>query len=427
MTRARLAAAPRGPAARGYTAVLGSTVLTLSATFSASFSAIFSLTMSASEVTAGPLIMQPYAEPLFFDRRLELHPTASLGSGYDSNLDGHGTGDAFVHGTLGGDAHWYATPDLVAHLNLEAGRWTYVKTPNRDTDDLLADLEVFYVGPEWDVTSGAGGARGRVAEPITGEQVLRSRVGTDLGGERREPGLYLKAGIFAERIEYHEDTLLFSATQANKSRWGGALRSGWRLIDYTRIYLFSRGSWSSYDDEGRFRNGVLAAYGAGCGFALTPSVAATAELGLATGHYSAPTFADPAYDDRFVKSPLVDLGLRWDWEPGSQLTLGADCGLADGRTANAVRRYGLGLLGEVRLREQVRAFGEADWHREQDSGAAANAELPVRDITTATAGVRGTLIPGVGLQVSTGWARTVDNVGAGYDRVLIEATIGLAF
>ena len=415
MIRFQLAAATRGAAARVSTAVLGSTALTISAT------------LSAIEVPAGPLIMQPYAEPLFFDRRLELHPTASLGSGYDSNLDGQGTGDAFVHGTLGGDAHWYATPDLVAHLNLEAGRRAYVQTPDRDTDDLQADLEVRYVGPVWDVTSGAAGARGRVAEPITGEQVLRSRVGTDLGGERREPGLYLKAGIFAERTDYHEDTLLFSAAQADQSRWGGALRGGWRLIDYTRIYLFSRGSWSRYDDEGRFRNGVIVASGAGCGFALTPSVAATAELGVAIGRYSAPAFADPAYDDQFVQSPVVDLGLRWDWEPGSQLTLGADCGLADGRTANAVRRYGLGLLGEVRLRERVRAFGEADWHREEDSGAAANAEVPVRDITTATVGVRGTLLPGVGLQVSTGWARTVDNVGAGYDRMLIEGTIGLAF
>ena len=404
MTRFLLAAAARG-----------STALALSAT------------LSAVEVPAGPLTMQPYAEPLFLDRRLELHPTASLGSGYDSNLDGQGTGDAFVHGTLGGDAHWYATPDLLAHLNLEAGRRAYVQTPDRDTDDLQAELAVRYSGPVWDVTSGANGARGRVAEPITGEQVLRSRMGAELEGERREPGIYLKAGLAAERIIYLEDTLLFSAAQADQSRWGGALRGGWRLIDYTRIYLFSRGSWTRYDDEGRFRNGVLAAYGAGCGFALTPRVAATAELGVATGLFSAPAFDDPAYDDQSVQSPAADLGLRWDWEPGSQLAVHADCGLATGRTANAVRRLGVGLLGELRLRERVRAFGEADWHREQDSGAAANAELPVRDIATATAGLRGTLRPGIGLQVSTGWARTVDNVGEGYDRLVIEATLGFAF
>jgi len=87
----------------------------------------------------------------------------------------------------------------------------------------------------------------------------------------------------------------------------------------------------------------------------------------------------------------------------------------------------LGLHGEFRLRERVQAFGEADWHREKDSGAAAGAELPVRDIATATAGVRGTLRPGIGLQFSTGWARTIDNVSAGYDRMLIEGTLGFAF
>lgn len=415
MSRSPFIAAARRTSALRYIAVLGSTTLSLSAT------------LSAMEVPAGPLSMLPYAEPLFLNGRFELHPTASLGSGYDSNLNGNGTGDAFVHGALGGNAHWYATPDLAGDLNLEAGRLAYLQTPERDTDELGADLAVRYVGPVWDVAGEAAAARGRVAEPITGEQVLRSRIGADLDAERREPGLYLKAGISAERSDYLQDTSLFSADQANQSRLGGALRTGWRLIDYTRLYLFGLGSWSRYDDEERFRNGVIAAYGAGCGLALTPKLAATAELGVASGRFSAPTFADPAYDDELVQSPFVEMGLRWDWEPGSQLALRADSGLAEGRTANAVRRLGLGLHGELRLRERVQAFGEADWHREEDSGTAAGAELPVRDITTATVGVRGTLRPGIGLQFSTGWARTVDNVGAGYDRVLIEGTLGFAF
>lgn len=409
------------------TMALGCSALTFSATLSATLSVTLTATASAMEVPAGPLYLLPYAEPLFLGGRLELHPTASLGGGYDSNLDGQGRSDAFVHGTLGGHGHWYATPDLAGDLTMEAGRVAYLQTADHDTDALGADLSMRYVGPVWDVTGGMTGARGRVAEPITGEQVLRSHVGADAGGERREPGLYLKAGISAERTNYLEDTLLFSSDQADRSRWGGALRAGWCLIDYTRLYLFGLESWSLYDDEGRFRNGILAAYGAGCGFALTPKVSANVELGAATGRFSAPAFDDPAYDDQVVQSPFAEIDLRWNWEPGSQLALRADWGLMEGRTANAVRRLGLGLHGEFRLRERVQAFGEADWHREKDSGAAAGAELPVRDIATATAGVRGTLRPGIGLQFSTGWARTIDNVSAGYDRMLIEGTLGFAF
>ncbi len=381
----------------------------------------------AMEVPAGPLRVVPYAEPLFFDGRIELHPTASIGGGYDSNLNGNGTADDFARGTVGGHGHWYFNPDLDADVDVQVGRLRYRRTSGRDTTEISSRLDVIYQGPAWNVSGGASGDRGREPEPITGEQVLRNRFGGRLAAERQEPGPYIKTFNAFERSNYLEDSILFDRDQADRTKWKNDVRLGWRTQRDTKVYGLIKTSITRYDLEGRFRNGLLGVIGAGSALSLAPEWTAEAEAGLAFGTFSSTAFDNPDYDDQHVRAPYGDLGLRWEWEESSSISIRAESGLDEGRTANAVRRRELSLDFELRLRQRLRAFSECSWSREEDSGAAAGGDVQVRNIIATTMGLRGTPVSGVGLQLSVGESRTTSTDGDGFNRLVIEFSVGFAF
>ncbi len=383
--------------------------------------------LAAMEVPAGPLRVVPYAEPLFFDGRVELHPTTSIGGGYDSNLNGSGTSDFFAHGTAGGHGHYYINLDLDADLDVQVGRLRYRQTPSRDTTELSSLLDIFYRGPAWNVGGAANGDRGREPEPITGEQILRNRFGGRLAAERKETGPYIKASNSFERINYLEDSTLFDRDQADRTKWKDDVRLGWRTQRDTKMYGVIMTSIMRYDQEGRFRNGVLGVIGAGSSLSLAPEWTAEAEAGLAFGTFSSAAFDNPDYDDQHVRAPYSDLGLRWDWEESSSISIRAESGLNEGRTANAVYRRELSLDFELRLRQRLRAFSECSWSREEDSGAAAGTDVQVRNIIGTTIGMRGTPVSGVGLQLSVGESRTTATDGDGFNRLVIEFSVGFAF
>lgn len=383
--------------------------------------------LPAVEVAAGPLRLEPYGQMLFQNGRFELHPTASAGIGYDSNLDGNGASDSFVHGTIGGIAHWYANPDLDLEMALETGNTRFREFTQRNTQDADGRISAIYTGPAWTTTADVNGARGREAEPITGEQVLRNRYGLGSVSERMDEGLYARLGVGFDRVAYLEDTTLFLRDQGGRLVSQGEIKLGWRTHTETRLYALSRIRQIVYDDEGRFRNGTLVDVGAGLGSRIVPTVTASAEIGASFARFSAPAFDDPAYDDAQVTSPFTLVSARWEWEPGSTLTARASHTLSDGRTANAITRTLVGGDAEYRLRSRLSAFADAALSREKDSGAAAGNEPALRRISEAAVGVRGTITPGIGFQVRTEWSRVSDAAGGGYDRHTIEGTLGFAF
>ncbi len=383
--------------------------------------------LPAAEIDAGPIRIEPYGRMLFQNGRFEVHPTASVGIGYDSNLNGNGDSDTFVRGTIGGVAHWYANPDLDFDLGIEAGNSRFRDFSQRNTKDAQGRLTALYNGPSWTTTANVNGAHGREGEPITGEQILRNRYG--FGGilERMDEGLYVRLEADADRIAYLEDTTLFLRDQGGRLLSQGEIKLGWHTHTDERFYALSRVRRIRYDQEGRFRNCTLIDCGAGLNLPIMPTVTANAEIGASFGRFTAPAFDDPAYDDAQVGSPFALISARWEWEPGSTLSIRAGHTLTDGRTANAITRSLVGCTADYRLRSRLLVFVDATLSREKDSGAAVGNDPALRRISEGGVGLRGTITPGLGFQLRTEWSRVSDALGGGYDRQTIEVTLGFAF
>lgn len=120
--------------------------------------------------------------------------------------------------------------------------------------------------------------------------------------------------------------------------------------------------------------------------------------------FDAPSFDDPANDDRRVVSPVGRAGLQWSWDAGSTIDLALSTGLTDAvfNRVNAARRVGVDTEFRIRLRDRLLLIGSGWLQRRYDTAPVPGSDRERADDAFLRCGPVYQLRDGVGVQTWVG-------------------------
>ncbi len=380
-------------------------------------------------VDVGGFPLLPMANLTAMDHRLELHPKALIGVGYNSNLfaEDDAVGDAFWRVVAGAEGRWRISPRQLAVLDAELESQQYL---SEDEGDLVGGRgRLAYAREGQDARFGVESVFRRSDRPQdqTGEQIAFDEWGSEIEMDWRGRVSRVVGAIEALRIDYREDSAQYGAEQRDAWRYGARLRFGRSYARESQRYVRTAVRQTLYDGNERFQDSVGGVLALGIEHLVGTRTLLFADLGVDLRQYEDDFAHDDGYDDAQSINPVGSLGVRWSPEPlsGGIARLVAD--VYDSVSSNSAWYYGIEVDGRLRLAETIFAFIDLGARNSIDSGADAGGEVEERLLIDLGGGMGYALRDGAACRVRIGYTISDAVVDNDYDRLLAAFEMGIVF
>ena len=381
------------------------------------------------EVPVSDFTIPPAGDLRLIQDRLELHPLALLGVGWISDVDPvtrRGT-DTYERGLVGLLARYLPNPDWNARFEGELERVRYNRFADQDATIGRMLLGGDYTGVGFWVKGSGGWTSTQDAVVISGEQVLRDDYDLTLIGHRQVVAdWWEEAALEWNYLDYRDATSLFNADEADHTTWSGDLRvgSGEREDQY---WFAGHLEFVDYPSGPRFNDCRAVIASAGRRWPLGPRTSLHAEGGVIARFYADDFLKDPAFDDRTVIWPKVDVGAEWDWEESSHIAARAFSTANDSLGSNAETSYG--LAGDMRLRllRRCALVAGLSLSHDRSSGAPAGETVPSREVANASIALQYEFAVGLSAHVRFLGSHVDSSNGESYNREQVSADLAYAY
>jgi len=396
-------------------------------------------------------------EPLYHmtspDNTVLLHLKALAGIGYDSNVYATDTdvqGSLFYEGVAGFDLRWVPSQKDVMLLSADFDGMRYTAQPGRNLAGGKADFSYRHTAVDWDAGGEASFARTNDPYIVTGQEIKHDDGHAGIDGTSRwasQGSARLAATI--DRTLYLEGAPgVFGKDDRNNTDFGGTARVADAFADQSEAYVQIGVDRRNYD-ESTFSQpipipgtdtlttngyndstGLLAVVGVRDKLGTRSGL--IAEIGVISREY-ADTFAkDPAFNDKHVVKPALNLAYKWDWEPGSELGARAYSTVVDSVYSNAAWLYGVAVDARYRLSDEYKAalFGELGAYQLKSSGNPDTTIQPDDEVRTTgeiSGGAEYVFHPGIGAQLKDVYDDSHSKYYNSFRRNVIEGELGFAF
>jgi hypothetical protein len=381
-------------------------------------------------VTVGGFPIEPMADLSYLDHRVELHPKALLGVGWNSNIfatDRNPDADGFYRVVAGLETRWHVTPRDRAFVDGEIDSQQYFSENQVDLVGGLGRLGWVHLGEVSTLGVHAGWERTNEPQEQTGEQISFDRSQADVELDRRGLTSHAVVGVGVDRTDYRQDSAFFGDDQRDAWRWNGRGRIGRAYATDSERYVRVRFGQTLYDHEDRFQSSVVGVLAVGVEHLVATRTVLFADLGVDARRYDDDFLHDPAYDDQQTLYPIGSAGVRWSPEALTSLQAKLVADVYDSVSANAAWYGGLDVDGRLRLRHNLFAYTESFLHQSIDSGAAAGSTPEHRTTLELAGGFGYALRDGAAGRVRLSWTDSESDVGVDWQRLLLAVEVGCVF
>lgn len=348
---------------------------------------------------------------------LLMHPFLLLGAGVDGEDQGQ-EADGWVplaKASVGVALRWLPSPAGQVSSQVRYGREWHRDRPTRDGWRAEADLQGVYVAPGWLTAGGASWSHNR--DPIDQgfQRVLKDDGNLQGRWLRLGPGLSPQVGFTARRLDYREDSTVFTEEDGDRSSADVELRLGWRRRTGHDFAALVRPERVVFDTNDAFNDlwGVTVA-GAWSPDALGP-LKGGAEAGVQWRRWTDDFNHDPAYGDRTAAVPYFKIDVLWTLERLTDLLVRMGSQLDEGRSANGEWGLGGDITWRMRIRRDAWWFVVAGEKRVEETGAPSGEDALVRWLTYGMAGVGWQIGPGATVRLRcSGTYQDANNIRYGW-------------
>lgn len=388
-------------------------------------------TLSSAEILDEPVPVagvpvRPMGRITLADSTLVLHPKASLGLGYDSNVyqseSANAVDDTLVTGLAGLTMTAFLDPRTVLSVDLEMAARTHHQESERDM--LGGILDIGWRRKMNTAELAAGADYRLIDDPLveTGRTVKRQEAGTEASYELRGRARVVRVDGALRYHDYLDDTLTFTREQRERIGIDVGLGYGHRLSAASELGLRLSGHRIDYFYGATpFQDGTgldLVAY---YERRISDRSRLQGELGVLARLFADNYAGDEAYDDQTVIAPALALTLTVEPDTGLTYILDARSDVIPGAAANAavILQAMMSIEKDLSQRFTLRASGSAI-HREE-SGANAGASIPESDTIVLSSSLRCRLRRGMVVDGTIKWITQDGNRAfSDYERLLLN-------
>jgi hypothetical protein len=341
-------------------------------------------------VNVGGIVVLPAGNPLSaFDDLLVVHPKVLVGVTYDSNVQGTSPaeGDELLRLVAGATAHLRLDEqsDALADAELEDLRYH-----TNDSLDLIggkASVAINERGTVAQFTAQAGLDREETRQFETGAMV---KTQTDQASSSATyKAIYTNYGLdlAASRMQYLEDTPIFSADQGSHDDYALGLHAGWDYARDANIFVHLVTSSTQYDSDSLYDNSYGAGLRLGWGGAVGDRSRLSAEAGVDYRHYLGTEGKQAPYNQENAYGPAFALTLSWPWAERSRLDATATSTVADGVTSDAAWTMDFGVKLQQELGRAMSFSFSTDINQVRNLSATTGEAREVRTSFTVGCGL----------------------------------------
>ena len=385
----------------------------------------------SSPVQVKDIAVTPRANLTADDGTLTLHPKASVGVGYNSNIYAEAANekdDIYVHYLAGLQADWRLNPHNSLALNGEFEGLNYSKSASDNANMIGGLLGGDYRWHEANNNVHLHGGYARFNDPLieTGEQILRqiidgSAVVTWQGSEVRSV-----VDLGATALDYLESGTGFTAESRDHNIFQLTGRMGCTTARDTFYYLLLGVDRTDYKENIQFNDSTGITGGVGAQVRLGQRSTLTAEGGVAYRSYADNFGGLSANDDKKVYAPYVSVAARWPWESGSQVGLNIFSRIDESISANAAWVYGAQLNGRYRLLANSGLFGSVGGYHSEDSGRG-TVTTEKRNTVEIVAGVDHEITKGLVGRLKVTYTESTAEISNEFSRYIVSFDLAVAF
>ena len=385
----------------------------------------------SSPVQVKDIAVTPRANLTADDGTLTLHPKASLGVGYNSNIYAEAANekdDIYVHYLAGLQADWRLNPHNSLALNGEFEGLNYSKSASDNANMIGGLLGADYRWHEANNNVHLHGGYARFNDPLieSGEQILRQNidglaVATWQGSETRTV-----VDLGATALDYLDGGTGFTAESRDNSVFHLTGRMGCTTARDTFYYLLLGVDRTDYKENIQFNDSTGITAGLGAQVRLGQRSTLSAEGGVAYRSYADNFGGLSVNDDKKVYAPYVSVAARWPWESGSQVGLNIFSRIDESITANAAWVYGAQLDGRYRLLANSGLFGSIGGYHSEDSGQGM-VTTEKRNTVEIAAGVDHEITKGLVGRLKATYTDSTAEISNEFSRYIVSFDLAVAF
>jgi len=377
-------------------------------------------------VRVGDFALPPLADLTWADDRIELHPKALLGVGWNSNVYGRSSdeaADTYLRQLAGVETRWHAGRMHEVLVDLELDNRMYL---SEDALDLTGgSAEAGWRREAVRSSMGASAAYARNDSPLveSGEQIARDEAQVALDGGWRAAAMSYGASASVARLDYRRDSRFFTADQRDAVRPALNLRLGYVNAMDSEFSTSLRFDRIVYASAERYQDSDGVRLVAGYRGRLAVRARFSVEAGLDHRRYAASDIAD----ESAVTRPGFEGMVRWPWESGSEVGLRIFSEVEDGIAVGASWDTGAALDARYRLRVNAALIAGLGVVRiEPETGVAGTASAS-RTNHNASLGGEYLLREGLGMRLLGTWQGGQQPDGDDFTRLGVELVLAVAF
>jgi hypothetical protein len=337
--------------------------------------------------------VKPAANLTFFGDTLTIDPKVLAGIGYDTNIfaqpSGENVNDGYYLGLVGVTLRDRLNEHnrVVVDGNFEVDRYFNANYKAADLTGGNARADYYWTDQRNDEIH-AEGEYAKYRDPLVdiGEPLLRQTADASLYGTYNGSNARLVIGGSFVRTDYLENSPYFIADDRTNDVYEADLRIGWARGKDAFYYALAEIQTTQYANNAEFNNSTGYIAGIGAQVKLAAKTTGILEVGVVERHYSNNFEGIATYDDENVYGPYGNLGMRWDWEPGSHVGIKAFSTLVDSYTANAAWVYGGEFDIRYRLAARAAVFASVTYYHSIDDGSLPGVEVEVRNTAVGEIG-----------------------------------------
>jgi hypothetical protein len=339
-------------------------------------------------VEEGPVLvndfrLMPMSHVVADEHALELHPKALLGVGYDSNVDATPSNpkdDVYYDAIVGCELRYTIDDNNGVTAGLELGVHNYADSKHYSGGTGRARLN--YVWVESPVTTHQLFlTHSRLIDPLTDNGVISNHGYTTgrLESAHHAWGFELGSRLMYSRDIYYTGDLNALPHERDNQTYKGALTLGHFTGSRSQLDARAEIDHIDYLRYGRYQDNTGVTTTAGWRVSFLPRTSLDANVGGQWRWFADDFNHDPAYADRTVISPIINVLLRWEPEDYSYAGIRGFVETQPSSISNEYYVRGLMLVGKMRLLVNSSIQGEAQVRHLEASGAPAGSPRERRD------------------------------------------------
>ncbi len=324
-----------------------------------------------------------------FNDLLVVHPKALVGVTYDTNIQGTSpaSGDEILRVMVGASALLHLDEQVNAVADAELDDLRYRTTNSLDMVGGTANVKYQQRGSQAQLTVLAGLNRDESRQLETGTMVMEQVYRAEANATYKALASSYGVDLSASRLQYLEDTALFTAAQGSHDDFALGLTAGWDYARETGIFLHVIASDTQYLDHTIYDDSYGGALRLGWRGAVGDRSLLRAEAGIDYRRYLDTAGKLPPYDQQNAWAPALALGLTWPWAERSRLEAVASSTVVDGATSDAAWGMDLGVHLAQELGRALSCGVDADLAQLRNLSAPSGAPREIRTTLTLSCGV----------------------------------------